>query len=246
MDNSFGAQTIDFHNPDQYLTLLSGLPANISLFSAKKTPVSRLKLEQKLKTLEPHHRQLLTDIEGVLQWGYLSPQMKHEQGKANALHPVKRIKNVLESVKDKQLNTLVRDKLDFRTLVGALRHRHDDPATPLSGNWTISRFKQNIENNWQEPYFRLEYARPWLVEAKQYIDNDEPLLLEKLLLQTAWQHLSRPPQAQQFSFYSVVIYVLKWNIVERWTRYDGDAAGQRFQQLIQQGMAHYQHDLQAE
>ena len=244
---------LDYQNPDQYLTLLSGLPANISLFSAKKTPVSRLKLEQKLVTLEPQHRRLLTDIESVLQWGYLSPQMKHDQNKADALQPVERIKKVLASVTDRPLNTLVRDKLDFRSLVGALRHRHDDPANVLSGDWTVSRFKQNIEANWQEPYFRLEHACPWLVEAKQYIDNDEPLLLEKLLLQTAWQHLSRPPSGsatgsagQEFSFYAVVVYVLKWNIVERWTRYDSDAASQRFQQLIQSGLNSLPQDFQGD
>jgi len=246
---SYTSAGMSYHSPDQYLTLLSGLPANISLFSSKKTPVSRLKLEEKLKTLEPEHRQLLADIEGVLQWGYLSPQMKHDLDAGGAEQPVKQIKKVLAAVKDRQLKTLVRDKLDFRTLVGALRHRHDDPSVPLAGDWTVSRFKQNIENNWQEPYFRLEHACPWLVEAKQYIDNDEPLLLEKLLLQNAWQHLSRPPQAQQFSFYAVVIYVLKWNIVERWTRYNNEFAAQRFQQLVQQGLEQYdqqQYDQQTE
>lgn len=244
---------IVYHNPDQYLTLLSGLPANISLFSAKKTPVSRLKLEQKLVTLEPQHQRLLTDIESVLQWGYLSPQMKHDQNKANAPQPVQRIKKVLAAVTDPSLNTLVRDKLDFRSLVGALRHRHDDPANVLSGNWTVSRFKHNIETHWQEPYFRLEHACPWLVQAKQYIENDEPLLLEKLLLKTAWQHLSRPPcgavvgaAGQEFSFYAVVIYVLKWNIVERWTRYDSKAASQRFQQLIQSGLSSLSQDFQGD
>lgn len=254
--DTFTDAAVCYHSPDQYLTLLSGLPANISLFSAKKTPVSRIKLEQKLTTLEPHHRQLLSNIESVLQWGYLSPQMKHDQNKANALQPVERIKKVLAEVKDRQLNTLVRDKLDFRSLVGALRHRHDDPATVLSGDWTVSRFKQNIENNWQEPYFRLEHACPWLPQAKQHIDNDEPLLLEKLLLQTAWQHLSRPPSAsstssagsagQEFSFYAVVIYVLKWNIVERWTRYDSEAASLRFQQLIHSGLNSLPKDFQGD
>lgn len=225
-----------YHNPDQYLTLLSGLPANISLFSAKKTPVSRLTLEQKLTTLEPHHQRLLSDIERVLQWGYWSPQMKHEQTQKDAPQPIVRIKKLLATIKDPQLNTLVREKLDFRSLVGALRHRHNDPEDVLSGDWTVSRFKKNIENNWQDPYFRLEHACPWLIEAKQFIDNDEALLLEKLLLKTAWQHLSRPAAGQAFSFYAVVIYTLKWHIVERWTHYDQDAASLRFQQLVQAGL----------
>lgn len=233
---AYNGETQNYHNVDQYLTLLSGLPANISLFSAKKTPVSRLKLEQKLKTLDPSHRRLLADIEGVLQWGYLSAAMKHEASRSDAIAPVKKIKQVLASIQDKELNTLVRDKIDFRTLVGALRKRNDNPTLSLQGNWTVSRFKQPIENNWQEPYFRLEHARPWLVEAKQHIDNDEPLALEKLLLQTAWKHLSRPAAAREYGFYAVVIYVLKWNIVERWTRYNEEAASQRFQELIQTGL----------
>jgi hypothetical protein len=242
----FNDQSLDYHNPDRYLTLLSSLPANLSLFAAKKTPLSRLKLEQKLTLLAAPERQLLADIEGVLQWGYLSAAMKHEYLDDGSLLPVREIKRVLATINDRQLKQLVCEKLDFRTLLGALRHRHQNADQPLQGEWTVSRFKHTIESNWQEPYFRLEHARPWLIEAKQLIDDDQPLLLEKLLLHTAWQHLSRAAAQQTFSFYSLVVYVLKWNIVERWTRYDGEAAASRFQQLIAESLANLPDDVQGE
>lgn len=243
-------EQVDWHNQDQYLSLLTGLPSNLSLFSAKKTPISRLALDKKLTALTPQHRSLLEDIEGILQWGYLSPQIKHDLH--NSL-PISLIKQVLNTISDPALNQLVRDKLDFRTLVGALRHRYQKPSSPLSGDWTVSRFKQSIENNWQEPYFRLEHARPWLIEAKQLMDDDEPLLLEKLLLQVAWQHLSRSHPGlpvtsggETFSFYAVVVYVLKWDIIERWSRYNAEQAGRRFQQLIDSSISGLPEDFHGE
>jgi len=235
--DAVNGQPRQYHNQDQYLSLLAGLPAHLSLFSANKPPVSRLTLEQRLKALEPHHRFLLSEIEGILQWGYFSPEMTHEFNADGSLLPVEKIKAVLAAIEDHALQTLVRDKIDFRTLVGALRQRHQDVHNRPQGQWTVSRFKQNIENNWQEPCFRLEHAMPWLTEAKQFIDSDQPLALEKLLMKNAWLHLSRPLANHGFSFYAVVIYVLKWNIVERWSRYDGDLAVQRFDQLLQAGLS---------
>ena len=68
------------------------------------------------------------------------------------------------------------------------------------------------------------------------IEHERPFQLEQRLLKIIWQRLSRFEQAGDYSFLAVVIYVLKWDLANRWTRYQGDVAQQRFQTLIDKGL----------
>jgi hypothetical protein len=38
-------------------------------------------------------------------------------------------------------------------------------------------------------------------------------------------------------FEAVVIYVLRWDMIARWTTYDGEEAARRFDELVEQAMA---------
>ncbi len=64
-----------------------------------------------------------------------------------------------------------------------------------------------------------------------------PSHLERLLLATIWNHLERLSDGHHFDFAAVVIYVMRWDLVARWTGYHGEEAAQRFDALVAAGMA---------
>jgi hypothetical protein len=223
---------------EKYVTLLSSLPVHGALFSEKKTPLSRISLNQRLKQLQPEHQAILKNIEETFNWDKLPLSL------TNTLFITTHKKLKLPLSEDVQV--LLDDKINLRTVIGALRYRHyrssesdresdresNGKAKSLSGNWTNSRLKSRIENHWSEPTFKLETVYPWLQEALDLIKQERILALEKLILKSAWELIDSHQDYQPFSFKSVIIYVLKWNIVDRWTRYDSYTAIQRYQHII--------------
>jgi hypothetical protein len=218
---------------ESYVTLLSSLPAHGALFSEKKTPLSRISLNQRLKQLKPEHQIILKDIEETFNWDKLPLSLTTDM----FLSANKKLKSQLNH----DVQELLADKINLRTVIGALRYRHyhsnkgseNSHAASLSGNWTSSRLKSRIEDHWSEPTFKLETIYPWLPEAIDLIKQEKILALETLILKSAWELINRHQDNQPFSFKSVIIYVLKWNIVDRLTRYDSSQAVQRYQSLIQ-------------
>lgn len=220
---------------ERYLTLMSSLPGHGVLFSEKKTPISRISLNQKLKQLEARDRKILIDIEALLNWDKLPLSLSNED-------LVRANKKFMPAL-TRDVRPLIEDKINFRSVIGALRYRHKQelqsfsPETlnieALAGPWTTSRLKSRIENHWTDPTFTLEGLYPWLPECLELIKQNKVLALEKLVLKKSWELIQHHQDYQHFSFKSVVIYVLKWNIVDRWTRYNALYAQQRYLNLIQ-------------
>ena len=69
-------------------------------------------------------------------------------------------------------------------------------------------------------------------------DNDS-LGLERLILQEVWTNLGRHRGEHLFDFEAVVIYALRWHVIDRWTRYDGVIAAERFDQLVEAGLGEH-------
>lgn len=232
-------------DPDAFIALLSGLPGHHALPGSRQPPLSRLKLERRLATLPDAERALVAEIESLLQWRHFSldtdntelvrRQRRLQQRLARQL-PELATDDLANRLELGELATLVAERLDLRTLMAALWYRQYGGGQAPAGDWSASRFRQRIEANWQEPGFHLDSVFPWLPEILELMRAQQPWPLEKRLLQLGWQQLERHRQAGDFSIKAVVIYVLKWDMVERWSRHDGDQALRRFRQLCDQGL----------
>ncbi|WP_034474146.1 hypothetical protein [Aestuariibacter salexigens] len=221
----------------KYVALLSSLPSAERLFQAKQTPISRLKLEQRLSALEPPERRVLESIEGVLDRRFVDVAKDDEE-------VLQRATEALKQIKHQTLRNILVQRLDMRTLVKALRLKHVNSGEPPLSAWGFSRWCRHIESHWNEPGFALVHVFPWVSEAQHFIINNQPLKLEKLLLQQAYNSLVRHGGQHHFDFEAVVIYVLKWNIINRQVKYNSMAAERRFTHLITQGIAHLITDME--
>ncbi len=221
------------HDPTRYVMLIASLPHHGRLFAAKQTPLSRTRLERRLRMMHAEDRALLDAVESVVAWHGLP-------GDATDADVVQRGQEVLDSLAAAGLDTLwtaLRNRLELRTLVAALRRRHRGAPPPGPDEvWGIGRFLRRIRENWETRDFGLGVPFPWVGQAQDHLDNDEPLALQKLLIGRAWQDLGRLSLGHDFDVTAVIIYVLRWEIIDRWTRLDGAAAQQRFDALLAQGM----------
>ncbi len=220
-------------DPTRYVMLICSLPYHGPLFTAKRTPLSRIQLERRLVLLDPEDKALLGRIERVLQWDQI------ETGLPDATL-IARTRELMDELRQPGLREAVQSRMELRTVVAALRLRHmgegppDDPASLGYGSWV-----KHICAHWHDPSFALSRTFKWLPRAETHIAAAEPLALEKLLLQEVWTHLGRLADHHFFDFTAVVIYVLRWNVIDRWTRYHAEDARARFDDLVEEALGEH-------
>lgn len=217
--------------PDAYVMLISSLPSPEALFFAKQPPLSRLKLDGRLRVLTEEDAETLSLVEGALDWRHL-PIDASEQD------VIARGRAVLSKIENETLQQIVRSRLEIRTCVAALRRRARGEGPPPSDTrWGFGRWVGHITRNWTDPDFQLGGAFPWLREADRLMKADDTIALERHILTAAYRSLQRQAGEHDFDFEAVIIYVLKWNIVDRWGRYNTEAAARRFEDLSLAGLA---------
>ncbi|MGK7874217.1 MAG: hypothetical protein AB4426_13155 [Xenococcaceae cyanobacterium] len=214
----------------KYVTLMASLPPLGQLFAAKQTPISRLKLESRLKMLSEEDTALLRQIEELVHWSHLPTDRTDVQIVASA-------KRFFQEVRIPLLREAVESRLELHTVVAALRRRKRGESAPSPEEpWGYGRWVSHIESHWTEPTFRLEGAFPWVLEANRLLNANESVALERLLFGVVWDKLGRMGEGHYFDFEAVVIYVLRWNLVDRWSRYEGETAVKRFTELVDSGI----------
>lgn len=213
-------------DPYAYTMLIASLPRHSALFAATRTPINRVKLERRLRVLAPEDRAILGRVESVMQWRHLSMSLDDAGFLAQ-------VRTALQQIENETLRLVIRDRLEIRTCVAALRRRQRGETAAPRGAWGFGRWLGHMARNWNEPAFRLEGVFPWLREAERLMRARETIQLERLILQQVWTNLARHGSGHEFDFEAVVIYVLRWNVIERWTQYDGAAAVARFDALVE-------------
>lgn len=210
--------------------LVASLPHYPSWFAAKQTPLSRLRLEQRLRLLDERDSEQLALVEGLLRWESMTALGSDEALCKAAAESVARLDGEF-------LRKLVHDRLELRTLVAALRRRRLGRAAPAPGEaWGFGRWVDTICRHWHEPVFRLERFFPWAREAHRLLEAEQWLALERLLLGVVWDDLGRRAEGHYFDFEAVVIYVLRWSVIARWTAYEAARASERFARLADESL----------
>lgn len=215
----------------RYTLLITSLPPQpVDLFSTKILPISRIQLDKRLTLLDANDAADLARIEGLLHWSKM-----HE---ADDLNIVKHGHAEMALISSDFLREIVLWRLEIRTLVTALRRRNAGENRPLDLPFHGFGDRLNfIRRNWHKSDFGLGYSLPWLKQAQQLIAENKILELDKLMLELNWKHYARLSLGHTFDFPAVVLYVLRWYLINRWVSYDADRALLRFNELICAAMA---------
>nr|WP_086937959.1 DUF2764 family protein [Thaumasiovibrio occultus] len=219
-----------------YHGLLTSLPHIDSLFDSKITPISRYQLDRRLSALTFDERKTLSMIEKLMHWD-------KGDDEANDAELIKFATRAREQVDNKILKDLIDWRLDMRTVVAALRRKKAGEKAPAEPRWSFGTRYEFIRRNWNVPYFNLQFTFPWLPDVARYMEEDQSLALEKELLSAVWQELDRLSTKVSFGFEAVVIYLLRWNLVYRWTTYDSEVAVKRFDQLVENALGSFASEL---
>jgi hypothetical protein len=211
----------------EYVQLVASLPALGPLLAAKATPINRVRLQRLLRRmLRQEHVAEINAAVSVIAW----PRQPLRETDAEF---VSKARKVVPTLASPTLRRLVEERLEFRTVLAALRRRRaGQDAPPADELWGYGRYVERIRANWREPAFGLERSLKWLLPLKERLDKEDAAGVERILLEVAWRQADRLVGAHDFDYEAVALYVVRWHLLDRWTRYDAEAAAARFDQLV--------------
>jgi hypothetical protein len=213
----------------QYITLVASLPYLPPFEKAERSPITRLRLEQRLHILEPEDARQLALAEALVSWRLSLAKPKTDK------EMVLRCRAALQEINQPALHEFVEFRIDQQTILAALRQRNDQFESSFLEQVTgASRWAGFIASHWDSPDFQLATVYPWIPEARSYIEANDASGLDRLMMRIIWQRLSRIAEGNRFGFEAVFAFVFKWDILQAWLARDAEKAKSRFQELIKE------------
>ncbi len=210
---------------ERYVMLMASLPS-IRFLADKALPINQARLGERLKLLEPADRDELLGIASIISWNRI------DTGDNDAGF-VARAERTIAGIRSNALRDAVLERLEIRTVVAALRRRSSgEDAPPAQLPWGIGRPVETIRRNWTAPDFGLARVYPWVSAAKEKLDQGDAAALERLILDVTWAATARREFGHDFDLEAVAFYLMRWQLADRWARYDADAAALRFRGLL--------------
>ena len=211
----------------RYITLGASLPALGPMLSAKVVPINHVRLDARLRGgLLPDDLRQLDAVRGVLSW----PQLQHHGDDAAALMAARR---AIATVTSPDIKAYLRDRMELRTVVAALRRRTAGEGPPApDAAWGHGRYLRRMRTNWSDPAFGVARAFPWATAAAQAMAKGDSAGMERIVLEAAWRQADRHAAQHRFNIESIVFYVARWALLDRWIRHDAQVAEARFAALI--------------
>lgn len=212
-----------------YYTLIGSLPVLPPHFElAERVPISRLGLTERLKMLHIDDAQVIEEMADFLAW----ERQPLERSDADV---VRRFNQFVAIVDNLFAQELIRHYVSIRAIIAALRCRRMKLDPPIG----IEPLASQIVRNFNHPDFQLGNKYPWIGEVDALLNSEAPLDLERTTLNIGWRYSKQLADQFQFSFEAVVLYLVRWEIVYRWTQRNAAAGQERFEQLVSEAMGEY-------
>lgn len=217
-----------------FYMVVSSLPRLGGDFKIEQVPISRMQLEKRLKLLPEVHSSLLFSIEHVLWKSWFEYE--------NTVAALRQAWIKLSHTDSVFLHELMDWYLDFRSIIAALRLRHRQKEVPeqVDDLW-ITRWSHKIVQHWSEPDFGLKSVYPWLPELALDVAKEDTLRVEAFFLKHFWTYLLQKESEHSFDFEALVIYLLRWNIVDYWSGFGKENILAHLGALFNKDISHERH-----
>lgn len=213
-----------------YYMLISSLPHLPADFDVERLPISRPRLLERLNMLSPGDAAVLDQLTDFLAWDRQPVDRTDDEVIARYEHLMKTIANPL-------VRKLINHRIEVRTIVSGLRRRRNGDGPPPG----VGELAQTIARNWQHPQFNLQGQHPWIAEFDERFSAGEALAAQRILYRVVWDRWRRLAERYYFSFETVLLYLARWSIVDRWVSQNDDVGRERFESLIEETLGEYAH-----
>ena len=214
---------------NKYYTLVGSLPHLPRHFAeAERVPISQHVLQERLQMLTPRHSRIMEEMVDFLAWERQPIELTDE----SVLQHFRKFMNTVDS---RFATDLIQYTMSVRTVLAALRRRRLDLDPPPG----IAPLAARIAQHWNHPDFHLGAQFPWIATVDAQLCGDSPFEVERALFEIMWRHAKRLADDHHFDFEAVVLYLIRWELVYRWTRRNADLGMQKFELLATKTMGEF-------
>ncbi len=210
---------------NDYTALLSSLPHLVNPFEYQRQSISLVQLQKRMNMLSYDDYVWLNKLRSLFYWGGITLNQ-------DELTLVKEANRLLFELDEPDIKTWLLWRMDVRTILSAMRRRKAGQSAPKGKLWGYGNYLHQIQHNWSQPCFNLENRFPFLIELEKYLQSGKSFDLERCLLKAIWHYYCTYQINNESGFSAVVLYVVKWELIDRWRQYDEDIGAQHFNQLV--------------
>ncbi len=213
---------------NSYYFLIASLPAMPRHFEVERVPITLPRLVERLEVLEPADARVVKQLRSFLVWDRQPPDRTDEE-------MISRYEQIMSATRNRLARHAVAFRMDVRTITSGLRRRRRGLGPPPGvGQWV-----EHIRKNWEHPDFKLGRQHPWIPKVDRLLGTTDCLAVERTLLEVTWNRWNKLAEQYFFSFEAVLLYLARWEIVNRWTSLDAELGRQRFEQLVTESLDEY-------
>ena len=212
-----------------YHMLVCSLPPLPPRLEEMRRPMSRERLENRLRMLEPSDAAEMGRMLAILQWS-----RQFEEPNDSAV--VKRYTELMRALENSLVREVLSAAMDVRMITAALRRRHHGLGPPEAG---IGAYAQHIRRHFNQPDLGLGHVFPRINEYQQLLEQGDVLNLYRTHLQATWTYLKRRSDDYYFSFEAVVLYVARWSIIRQWQDLDAERGRPIFEALVTEALGEH-------
>jgi hypothetical protein len=212
-----------------YYTLIASLPhLPLHFEEADRIPITRPRLLDRLRLLHPEDRKVIDQVTSFLAWDRQPLDRSDEE-------VIARYESLMTSVSNPLVREVINTRIDVRTIISAMRRRRSGAAPPPG----VGRWVDHIRRHWNHPEFYLAGRYPWISDVQRMIQEGQARETQRLLFGVSYGSWSRMAERYTFSFEAIILYLARWEIIDRWTSQNVETGRQRFDKLITETLGAY-------
>jgi hypothetical protein len=164
---------------------------------------------------------VVAQVQRFLHWDRQQPEIADEDVQ-------REYRRLMKAITNKLVRDIINHRMDVRTITSALRRRRLGLEPPTA----VGQYVEHIRKHWQHPEFRLAREHPWIPRVREGLDAKQAVEVERQLLNATWNRWVKLADQFYFSFETILLYLARWEIVDRWTRLNESAGRERFNTLL--------------
>jgi len=209
-----------------YYSLIASLPHMPRSFDVERVPISKIRLQQRLKMLGDKDECVVEKVQSFLLWD-------RQQSDRTDEDVASEYERLMHSITNPLVCDIINHRMDIRTITCALRRRRLGLEPPAA----VGQYVKHIRAHWQQPDFHLAREHAWISRVRERLEANQPLEVERELLTVTWNRWVKLADGFHFSFETILLYLARWEIVDRWTRLDESVGRKRFDDLLAQTLS---------
>jgi hypothetical protein len=136
---------------------------------------------------------------------------------------------------------LIKSRTEMRLLLSAIRRQRRGLGPPswagkVAGSEGLT---SSIRKHWNQPHFQLGARYRWVEAFTKLYDSGDVGEAQWVLFAHRWRDWTRIAEQHTFSFEAVIAYLVRWEIIDRWTSQNAEAGKARFANLIEETLGEY-------